>query len=121
MKDITLGLVGVGRIGVMHATNLAAVNEVLNSKGVNLNLTLTDVAGEHARTVAQQSGARFLPSVDELIASGIAGLVIATGTATHPNLIRAGVDAGVPVFCAGSPAATSWRYTPRVPTTATPP
>lgn len=99
MKEITLGLVGVGRIGVMHATNLAALNEALNPQGVNLELALTDVAAEHARTLAKQLGARFLPSVDELLAFGIDGLVIATGTATHPELIRAGVDAGIPVFC----------------------
>ncbi|MEQ7736014.1 Gfo/Idh/MocA family oxidoreductase, partial [Escherichia coli] len=33
------------------------------------------------------------------MASGVDGLVIATGTATHPELIRVGVDAGIPVFC----------------------
>ncbi len=37
--------------------------------------------------------------MSELLDSGVDGLVIATGTATHPELIRAGVDAGVPVFC----------------------
>ncbi|MFE4198040.1 Gfo/Idh/MocA family oxidoreductase [Paenarthrobacter sp. NPDC056912] len=99
MKEVTLGLVGVGRIGVMHAKNISALNEALNPEGVHVRLKLTDVAEEHARSVAARFGAEFLPSVGELIASGIDGLVIATGTATHPDLIRAGVDAGVPVFC----------------------
>jgi myo-inositol 2-dehydrogenase/D-chiro-inositol 1-dehydrogenase len=49
--------------------------------------------------VAAGLGAEFLPSVEALIASGVDGLVIATGTGTHPELIRAGVDAGIPVFC----------------------
>jgi myo-inositol 2-dehydrogenase/D-chiro-inositol 1-dehydrogenase len=99
MKDVTLGLVGVGRIGVMHANNIAALNEVMHPQGINVRLALTDVAAAHARTVAAGLGAEFLPSLEELIASGIDGLVIATGTGTHPGLIKAGVDAGIPVFC----------------------
>lgn len=99
MKDIILGLVGVGRIGVMHANNITALNADLSSKGVKVRLRLTDVASEHARMVAADLGAEFVPTVPELVASGLDGLVIATGTGTHPELIRAGVDAGIPVFC----------------------
>jgi myo-inositol 2-dehydrogenase/D-chiro-inositol 1-dehydrogenase len=99
MKDITVGLVGVGRIGVMHAANLVGLGEVLHPRGIDVRLRLTDVATEHAQRVAQQLEAEYLPSVEELLASGIDGLVVATGTATHPALIRAGVDAGIPVFC----------------------
>lgn len=99
MKQVTLGLVGVGRIGVMHAKNISALNQVLNPEGIQVQLKLTDVAEEHARSVAAECGAEFLGSVTELISSGVDGLVIATGTATHPDLIRAGVDAGIPVFC----------------------
>lgn len=99
MKDVVLGLVGVGRIGVMHASNIAALNGELNGQGINVELRLTDVAEDHARKVAAGLGAQFLPSVEALIASGVDGLVIATGTGTHPELIRAGVDAGIPVFC----------------------
>lgn len=98
-KHVTLGLVGVGRIGVMHAKNIRALNGQLDQDGIQVRLKLTDVAADHARSVAASVGAEFVGSVEELIASGIDGLVIATGTATHPDLIRAGVDAGVPVFC----------------------
>ena len=99
MKIITLGLVGVGRIGVMHANNMAALNKILDAQDITVALKLTDVATDHARTVAAGLGAEFVPSVSELLASGIDGLLIATGTATHPDLIKAGVDAGIPVFC----------------------
>ncbi|HEX9225890.1 MAG TPA: Gfo/Idh/MocA family oxidoreductase [Arthrobacter sp.] len=99
MKDVVLGLVGVGRIGVMHANNMAALNEVLNPQGISVRLRLTDVVADHARAVAAGLGAEFLPSVQDLLASGLDGLVIATGTGTHPELIKAGVDAGIPVFC----------------------
>ncbi|GGJ18931.1 Gfo/Idh/MocA family oxidoreductase [Paenarthrobacter histidinolovorans] len=103
-NEVTLGLVGVGRIGVMHANNISALNgteqdRTLAQDGVQVRLKLTDVAEEHARSVAVSVGAEFVGSVEELIASGVDGLVIATGTATHPDLIRAGVDAGIPVFC----------------------
>jgi len=99
MREIVLGLVGVGRIGVMHANNITALNGVLNPEDINVSLRLTDVAAEHARSVAAGLGAEYLPSVEALIASGVDGLVVATGTATHPELIKAGVDAGIPVFC----------------------
>jgi myo-inositol 2-dehydrogenase/D-chiro-inositol 1-dehydrogenase len=100
MTAQTLGLVGVGRIGAMHARNITA----LNGHGHEVRLRLTDVAQDHARSVAAELGAEFVPSVAELLsgagsADGIDGLVIATGTALHPELIRAGVDAGIPVFC----------------------
>jgi myo-inositol 2-dehydrogenase/D-chiro-inositol 1-dehydrogenase len=99
MKELTLGLVGVGRIGVMHANNIAGLNAAMNLRGVKVRLALTDVAADHARTVAASLGGTFQPSLEELLSSGIDGLVIATGTGTHPDLIRAGVDAGIPVFC----------------------
>jgi myo-inositol 2-dehydrogenase/D-chiro-inositol 1-dehydrogenase len=99
MKDVTLGLVGVGRIGVMHANNIAGLNDVLNTQGINVRLRLTDVAEDHARATAAGLGAEFLPTLEALLASGLDGLVIATGTGTHPDLIKAGVDAGIPVFC----------------------
>ncbi|WP_369046693.1 Gfo/Idh/MocA family oxidoreductase [Sinomonas sp. P10A9] len=101
-KTVTLGLVGVGRIGVMHARNIAAIAPQLaeRERGLELRLKLTDVAEEHARAVAAEVGAEFVPGgVQGLIASGVDALVVATGTQTHPELIRAGVDAGLPVFC----------------------
>lgn len=99
MKHLDLGLVGVGRIGLMHARNISSLNGILNPSGVNVRLRLTDVAEAHARRVAAELDAEFLPSVDALLDSGLDGLVVATGTGTHPDLIKAGVDAGIPVFC----------------------
>jgi myo-inositol 2-dehydrogenase/D-chiro-inositol 1-dehydrogenase len=99
MKHITLGLAGVGRIGAMHATTISGLQQQLRQQGVNVNLALTDVATEHAQSVAARLGAEFLPSAEDLVDAGVDGLVIATGTATHPELIKLGVDAGVPVFC----------------------
>ena len=99
MKTVTLGLAGTGRIGTMHARNIAALNEGLADRGLRIRLQLTDVAADHARRVAEALGAEFVPSAAQMLDGGVDGLVIATGTATHPELIRAGVGAGVPVFC----------------------
>lgn len=99
MKKLTLGLIGVGRIGLMHANNIATLHEVTRQQGIEIALKLTDVASEHARSVAAGLQAEFIPSAEELIASGVDGLLVATGTATHPGLIMAGVDADIPVFC----------------------
>jgi myo-inositol 2-dehydrogenase/D-chiro-inositol 1-dehydrogenase len=99
MPDLTLGLVGVGRIGVMHARTITALAHDLEAQGTRLRLALTDVATEHARGVATELGAELVPSVAELVARRPDGLVVATGTGTHPELIRAAVEAGIPVFC----------------------
>lgn len=99
MTDLTLGLVGVGRIGVMHARTITALRDDLQASGNTLRLLLTDVATEHARNVATELGAEFVPSVTQLVDRGLDGLVVATGTSTPPELIRVGVEAGLPVFC----------------------
>lgn len=87
-----LGLAGVGRIGLMHARNLISLDQVGR-------LTVADVDVGRAQHVADQLGAEAARSIDGLLQSGIEGLVVATGTAAHPELIAAGVGAGLPVFC----------------------
>jgi myo-inositol 2-dehydrogenase/D-chiro-inositol 1-dehydrogenase len=86
-----LGLVGTGRIGVMHAQNIAVLERV--------HLRVTDQDAGRAAMVARNVGAEHVPDVPALLRSGIDGLVVAAGTSAHPDLIRAGVDAGIPVFC----------------------
>ncbi|WP_337062893.1 Gfo/Idh/MocA family protein [Kineococcus sp. G2] len=97
MPDLHLGLAGVGRIGAMHAANIATTAGVAR-------LTLADVDAGRAGTVAASltggtAEVRATDGVESLLRSGIDGLVIASGTAAHPELIRAGVDAGIPVLC----------------------
>ncbi|WP_380171976.1 Gfo/Idh/MocA family oxidoreductase [Kineococcus sp. DHX-1] len=92
MTDLHLGLAGVGRIGAMHARTLVA------TPGVG-RVTVADVDAARAREVGAQVGADAAADVAALLASGIDGLVVATGTAQHPELIRAGVEAGIPVLC----------------------
>lgn len=99
MKTVNLGLVGVGRIGAMHARNITALRPHFADRGIDLALSVTDVALGNAQAIAGELGAGVEESVEALIASGIDALVVATGTMTHPGLIRAGMAAGLPVFC----------------------
>jgi myo-inositol 2-dehydrogenase/D-chiro-inositol 1-dehydrogenase len=92
VTDLHLGLAGVGRIGAMHARTL------VTTPGVG-RVTVADVDATRAREVATEVGADAAADVEALLAAGIDGLVVATGTAQHPDLIRAGVEAGVPVLC----------------------
>lgn len=89
-----LGLAGVGRIGAFHAETLhrlATVEEVV----------LADVDPARAQSAADAlgPGARWVPDVDALFASGLDALVITAQTDAHAALILRGVEAGLPVFC----------------------
>ena len=87
-----IGLVGVGRIGAFHAqtlTDLPAVEE----------LVVTDVVAELARQVGERLGARVAPSPADVLKARVDGVVIASSTQTHPDLVRACARAGIPAFC----------------------
>jgi myo-inositol 2-dehydrogenase / D-chiro-inositol 1-dehydrogenase len=87
-----IGLIGVGRIGVFHASTLRGL------PGVD-SLIITDADPDRAREVARQFGAQVAESVPELLDAGLDALVIAAATGAHPELIKRGVRAGIPVFC----------------------
>jgi myo-inositol 2-dehydrogenase/D-chiro-inositol 1-dehydrogenase len=87
-----IGLIGVGRIGAFHAATLRGL------PGVD-SLVISDADSGRARDVAWRLGTELADSAPDLLASGIDALVIATATGTHPELIRLGVEKGLPVFC----------------------
>lgn len=87
-----IGLVGLGRIGAFHATTLSDLESVDS-------LVVTDVLPEVTAAVAERLGAEPADSPQALISSGVDGIVIAAATDAHTELIRAGVYAGIPVFC----------------------
>ena len=92
-SPIRIGLIGTGRIGQVHATSIAA----------NADTTLSWVADpfvDGAQTLAARYGATATDSAEALIASGeVDALLVASPTATHVDLIAAGIDAGLPVLC----------------------
>lgn len=89
---VRLGLVGTGRIGFPHAETLKTLSGV---SGV----VVADADVKRARATAAKLDVEFAPDMDALLDSDIAGLVITTSTDSHPELILAAVDRGLPVFC----------------------
>ena len=87
-----VGIVGVGRIGQMHARTLRS------SPGVD-ELLVADAVPEQARRLAAELDAAAVQDVDELFGAGIDGLVVAAPTDAHADLVLRAVEAGVPVFC----------------------
>jgi myo-inositol 2-dehydrogenase/D-chiro-inositol 1-dehydrogenase len=88
---VRVGLVGVGRIGVLHAETLADNPEVTR-------LVVADADGDRARQVADKLGAEAA-RVDELFDGRADAVVIAAATAAHAELVHRALDAGLPVFC----------------------
>ena len=87
-----LGLIGLGRIGAFHAATLAGLDAVDE-------LVVTDPLPGVADILAARHGFVAVPSADELVRSGVDGVVIASSTPTHLELLKTAVAAGLPVFC----------------------
>lgn len=112
---LTLGLIGVGRIGAMHAANLVAVRDGDDAHPPqDLDIVLADIDADRAHALAEALGVRAVDSVDALfdgtaqgdVGAQVDGVLIAVGTAQHAPLILRALEAGIPVFCE-KPVATS--------------
>jgi len=90
-----IGVAGVGRIGEMHATHLAE----LDGREAPDKILLFDPVPERAEAVADSlpEHVTAVASFDELLAAD--GVVIATPTDTHADLVRRAVQAKTPVLC----------------------
>ena len=93
MAMLGMAVLGCGRIGRLHARNLA--------RHARARLAAVfDVAGDAAQQVAGELGVRAARSVEEVWDDRKLGaVVIATPTDTHVPLIVAAVKAGKAVFC----------------------
>ena len=86
-------LFGAGRIGTLHAGNLAA------NPRANL-VSIYDVIEGTARELARKHDAQVAPDPESVFAdSGIDAVVIGSTTATHVDLMTAAAKAGKAVFC----------------------
>ncbi|TDL75962.1 inositol 2-dehydrogenase [Palleronia sediminis] len=89
---LNTGLLGAGRIGQVHAVNIAG------HAGSRL-AAVADVNADAAGALAGRFGAE-MRGTDEILADpGIDAVLIATSTDTHADLIERAVDAGKAVFC----------------------
>ena len=87
-----IGLIGLGRIGALHAETLAGLPAVDA-------LIVTDPSEAAVDRVAGRPGVEVAASPAELLRRRVDGVVVAAPTDAHPQLILAAVEAGLPVFC----------------------
>jgi myo-inositol 2-dehydrogenase/D-chiro-inositol 1-dehydrogenase len=87
-----IGIIGVGRIGAFHASTLSRLPAVDE-------LVVVDAFTAAAEAVRDEFGATIVQEPADVLAAKVDGVVIASSTATHPELIRASVRAGIPTFC----------------------
>jgi myo-inositol 2-dehydrogenase / D-chiro-inositol 1-dehydrogenase len=90
---VKFAVLGCGRIGRMHALNLA--------RHPRAELVYVyDIAGDAAAAVAEATGARRAGDVDEILgAKDVAAVLIASSTDTHLDLLVRAVEAGKAVLC----------------------
>lgn len=89
---LKVGLLGAGRIGAVHARNIAAHPQ-------SALTAIADVNNEAAQMLATATGAEATNTDDILQRKDIAAVLIATSTDTHADLIEAAVAAGKAVLC----------------------
>lgn len=90
---LRFGLIGTGRIGQVHAANIAG--------GEDTSLAwIADPFVDGARRVAERFGGRVTNDAEELLSSGeIDAVLVASPTPTHVDLIARSVELGLPVLC----------------------
>ncbi len=88
---VKFALFGAGRIGAMHARNIA------RHERASL-VHVYDVHRPSAEKVARANGAKPVDSVAAAL-EGVDAVLIASSTNTHVDLITASAKAGVPVLC----------------------
>jgi inositol 2-dehydrogenase len=93
-RRLRLGLVGLGRIGLLHADNLAGrVPSVDLVRVVDADETL-------ARATGERLGVAWSTGYDDLLHDpDVDGVVIATPTSLHVDMVERAAAAGKHVFC----------------------
>ncbi|HEY7283743.1 MAG TPA: Gfo/Idh/MocA family oxidoreductase [Actinomycetota bacterium] len=85
-----IGVIGVGRMGMVHAVTLRSVPGV--------ELAIADADRDRAEQVGGELGVDVAADVESLISSSDA-VVVAAATDAHADLVHAAADASLPVFC----------------------
>lgn len=95
IRRTRLGVVGLGRLGAFHAKNLAG-----RVPGAEL-VRIVDAEESVAQKISEQAGGvEWSTNYEDLLKDPeIEGIVIATSTPTHVELIERAAGAGKHVFC----------------------
>jgi myo-inositol 2-dehydrogenase / D-chiro-inositol 1-dehydrogenase len=88
---LRIGVVGVGRIGALHAQTL--------SKLAGVSVFVADADPIRAGEVAASLGATAAATPEDMLDEGVDAVVIATSTQGHVSLLGLAASAGVPAFC----------------------
>jgi myo-inositol 2-dehydrogenase/D-chiro-inositol 1-dehydrogenase len=83
---------GAGRIGAIHAANLAASGEAVLRYVVDVN-------AEAAAALAARHGARVADTATALSDPEVGAVIIASSTDTHADLVTEAARAGKAIFC----------------------
>ena len=87
-----IGLVGVGRIGALHAATLKGLGTVEQ-------VVVADADPARTQAVAKELGLEAAPDVEALLGAGLDAVAICAPTSAHAELIARAQDAGLTTFC----------------------
>ena len=90
---IKLAVFGAGRIGYVHALNAASL------PSVRLEYIVDPIPSAHLDDLATKTGARVVEADTVFADPSIDGVIIASSTDTHAELILKAVAAGKSMFC----------------------
>ncbi|MFW0784124.1 Gfo/Idh/MocA family oxidoreductase [Gordonia sp. CPCC 206044] len=90
---LTIGIIGLGRIGGFHADTLSGLPDVDGLIVADANPAAVDA------TTGRIPTARAVRDADAVLTAGVDAVVIASATPTHAALIEKSVGAGLPTFC----------------------
>jgi myo-inositol 2-dehydrogenase/D-chiro-inositol 1-dehydrogenase len=93
VRIVSIGLIGAGRIGRMHAELLAR-----RVPGASLGIVY-DVHTPFALEVSAHLGVPVADSVEEVLRSDVDAVAICSSADTHVDLMVAAAEAGKAVFC----------------------
>ena len=89
---LRIGVVGAGRIGAFHVRTLLALGGIAS-------VTVCEPDAAQAARLTAELGVAVVATPDDLIASGVDAVVVATPTSLHAPMIRLAAHAGLPAFC----------------------
>ena len=92
MSEVSIGLLGAGRIGRVHAM------AITSTPGARL-VAVADPVAEAAAEVAASNSAEVRDIEQIMAADDVDAILIATPTDTHADLIEQGARAGKAIFC----------------------